>query len=236
MTSGCRVSPGAASTLIDLILRQSVRERAPPALSRVKHPLGSSRQRQWGSSHPAKAQPGWRSGSAWQHELRPRLRRGYEGAVGRKPAQFGRGPEDSDLGPADYSSIGWAETPALASTPGLGWSPRVRRTVASRAATAPPATTAAIGIAVPSPPSAISGDTRMPPPNMQAPSTADAAPAAGARFTPSTVALAEIRPRLATTRNSGGSTASTLHPPATTTIRITAATVEDAKPRTSSRC
>src|SRR6476661_7641785 len=63
----------------------------------------------------------------------------YEGAVGRKPAQFGRGPEDSDLGPADYSSIGWAETPALASTPGLGWSPRVRRTVASRAATAPPA-------------------------------------------------------------------------------------------------
>ena len=66
----------------------------------------------------------------------PRLRRGYEGAVGGKPAQFGRGPEDSDLGPADYFSISWAKTPALASTPGSGWSPRVRRTVASRAATA----------------------------------------------------------------------------------------------------
>ena len=67
----------------------------------------------------------------------------------------------------------------------------VNRAVASRAAIAPPATTNAMGNAELSPPRASSGETGIPPPNMHAPSTAEAAPAAGARSTPSTVALAE---------------------------------------------
>src|SRR4051812_32179096 len=87
---------------------------------------------------------------------------------------------------------------------------RVSSTVASNAATAPPATTSAMGTGEPSGPSPTSGVTSTPPPNMQAPSTADAEPAADEpRSTPRTVAFDDTRPRVATTTNSGGSTAST---------------------------
>ena len=54
------------------------------------------------------------------------------------------------------------------------------RYVAASAATAPPATTSAMGTGAPSGPRPTSGVTRTPPPNMQAPSTADAEPAAAA--------------------------------------------------------
>src|SRR5271165_4210979 len=63
-TSGCRVSPGAASTLIDLILRQSVRNTLHLRCCEVddgalhcfsQHPWGSIRQRQRGSRPPASA-------------------------------------------------------------------------------------------------------------------------------------------------------------------------------------
>jgi hypothetical protein len=57
------------------------------------------------------------------------------------------------------------------------------RTVVSIVASAPPATTAAIGTADRSP-SAINGVTTIPPANMQAPRTADAEPATRARCNP----------------------------------------------------
>jgi len=119
---------------------------------------------------------------------------------------------------------------------GFGWSSHelcractrltlVSSAVASSARKAPPATTAAIGSGLVPSPSASSGETRIPPPNMQAPKTAEAAPAAGARWTPSTVAFAETSPRVATTTKSGSRTATVPSAPATDADQVPAGLV-----------